>query len=64
VSGAVAGRCSARDDRDDCLIAWKHGDLAVLIEMVFGPDASDVGEARLLFGGLLSLVLGRLAAVE
>jgi hypothetical protein len=63
VPGALAGRCYARPGRDDCPIAWKRGDLAVLIEMSFGRDSSDVGQARLLFGGLLRQVLSRLAAV-
>ena len=61
VPGALAGRCYARRDRDDCPIAWKRGDLAVLIELSFGKDASDVGQARLVFGGLLRLVLSSLA---
>lgn len=63
-SGEFAGRCYARRDHDVCPVAWKHQDLAVLIEMQFGPGAGDAARARLVFGALLARVLSNLAALS
>jgi len=63
VPGELAGRCFARRDRDTCPVAWKSDDLAVFVEMSFGHEASDVGQAELVFGALLPPLLSNLAAL-